>query len=249
MKKTKSGFTGRPVQEPVTREETGPIGGTVSEHPAFAQISAVRGTGGNYSLYGSDFTHNNTMTLKIAASTLRRDLSSDWFSQDSTSMIEVIMSEAQWATFVASPNMGSGTPCTLSYKDGEMIPALPKPIPRTEQFSKEARERMTGAVEAIDALTKLIEGSGLSKQKQADILRKASEARSEITSNQAFVAQSFDEHMEETVEKAKIEVGAYLTSAVQRAGLEHLSGGKPVIEMVSSTTKAINDKPDTPPAA
>jgi hypothetical protein len=45
-------------------------------------------------------------------------------------------------------------------------------------------------------------------------------------SNASFVAKSFGEHMEETVEKAKAEVHGYMTHVIQRAGLEAITGGQ-----------------------
>lgn len=48
----------------------------------------------------------------------------------------------------------------------------------------------------------------------------------QMTSNVPFRLQSFDEHMENTVEKAKTEVNAYAMNAVRAAGLEAL-GAKP----------------------
>src|SRR3546814_7975032 len=85
------------VEDPV--ETADPHGhGSRIDHPAFAQIAAsrVRCAGGEI-LYGSDFPHQNFVSIRICRSSLNRDLSNDWhYGKDQ--MMEVNMSEAQWAT-------------------------------------------------------------------------------------------------------------------------------------------------------
>ena len=64
---------------------------------------------GSTNLYDSDFRHNHYMTITIRASELHRDLNRDWhFGRNE--LIEVALTESQWATFVSAPNMGSGLP-------------------------------------------------------------------------------------------------------------------------------------------
>src|SRR3546814_5396409 len=72
------------------------------------------------------FPHQNFVSIRICRSSLNRDLSNDWhYGKDQ--MMEVNMSEAQWATFVSSMNVGSGTPCTLASVDGQPVPGLTLP--------------------------------------------------------------------------------------------------------------------------
>ena len=68
-------------------------------------------------------------------------------------IIEVAMSEAQWATFVSSLNQGSGVQCTLDYsmQDGS-IPAIAAPKDRRTQFSQELQERFAIAQGALTNL-------------------------------------------------------------------------------------------------
>lgn len=67
--------------------------------------------------------------------------------------------------------------------------------------------------------------SKLSKTAQAEVLSSIDKAIQEIESNLPFVVKSFGEHMEDTIEKAKIEVNAYMTNAIARAGITALSAG------------------------
>ena len=213
----------RKTEEPVTSK--GGVRGDeeVTTHPAFGQIGAYR-TSGSTALYDSDFRHNQYMTIKISASELRRGLNRDWHFGKGE-FVEVALSEAQWATFVSSPNMGSGVPCTIKFRDGEVVPNLPDPISRTDQFKGEMAERVAGMVAQVSAAIEQIDGMSLPKGKAQTIKDTLNSLQTNLRSNLPFVAESFDEHMEGTVEKAKQEVHGYMTGVLQRAGLNALANG------------------------
>lgn len=216
----------RPIEQPVTIQKPGPGRDmeSVTTHPAYCQIGAFRSQGGHTALYDSDFMHNSIMTIRISRSELHRNLNRDWhFGREE--IVEIRMSEAQWATFVSAPNMGSGVPCTLRCFGNEIIPDLPDPTSRTEQFKEEMKEDLREAVGAMDELMAVIDDLGLPKGKAEKIKEQARRARMKLTSTLPFVAEQFDEHMENTVEKAKQEVHGYMNSVIQRAGLDALTGG------------------------
>lgn len=98
-------------------------GSKLLRHPAYGQIGASRTYGGGRALYGSDFRHNSSVTIRISESEVTRDLSRDW-PHATREIVEVTLSEAQWATFVSSLNMGEGTQCTLAHVMGERKPPI-----------------------------------------------------------------------------------------------------------------------------
>lgn len=208
----------RTIEEPVTRTiEDGALKGrTVTTHPCYAQIGANRVNGGAV-LYGSDFTHQGSIRIAIQTSELHRDLSYDRYHSDRT-LIEVEMSEAQWATFVSSMNIGDGVPCTLTRRDGKMVPSLPKPTPRREKFNEEAAEACKEAFQAIDQLQQMISDTKLSQKQRDELAKTAERIRSSLNSSLPFVLDQFSEHMEEQVEQAKIAVNGYVHSRMTRAG-------------------------------
>jgi hypothetical protein len=99
-------------------------------HPAYGMIGASRVSGGAY-LYGSDFRHQHWMTIRIHhGRLLRSDLSYDHYMAEGQ-IIEVELSEAQWATFVSAANVGDGVPCTINWVVGEgFLPELTPPTDR-----------------------------------------------------------------------------------------------------------------------
>ncbi|QNK01701.1 hypothetical protein [Dyella telluris] len=210
--------------EPTVREEAGPMGGLIYEHPAYAQIGASR-ISGMTNLYGSDFNHQHFIRIRIASSSIRRDLSTDWVHAATKPYIEVDLSEAQWAHFVSSPNVGMGSQCTLRYREpggNGYVPELAPPQSRTKQFAGEVRKRLETALSEVDELHKMLGELKLPIKQKAALQLKASTARAQMTGNMKFVADMFDEHMEKTVESAKSEVDAYVVQTIQRAGMEAL---------------------------
>lgn len=214
----------RNIEQPVTTEKTGSgrRDESVTTHPAFAQIGVTR-VSGHTNLYDSDFSHNAFMSITITRSELHRGLSNDWhFAGDE--LIRVSLSEAQWATFVSSIN-GSSVPCTLERHNGTSVPGLPSPASRTEQFREEMQRDLADTLKALDEMGELIDSLNLPKGKRSALIDKGRAIHAKLTSSLPFVAEQFDEHMENTVEKAKAEVHGYMTGVIQRAGITALSQG------------------------
>ena len=197
---------------------------TIASHPAFGQIGASR-VSGHSALYDSEFRHHNYITVSIHRSRFHRGLSWDWhYAEDE--LIEVKLSEAQWATFVSAMNVGSGVPCTINHLAGKQVPDLPDPEPPTLQFQEEMRKTLEASTATLQKLIEAIDEMGLPKGKADAIKSQVRHSMMQINSNAPFVAKSFGEHMEKTVEKAKAEVHGYMTHVIQRAGLEAITGGQ-----------------------
>jgi len=213
----------RDIEQPVTTADASGIGSTDTHttHPAFGQIAASR-VSGQTPLYASDFVHQHYMTIKIATSTLMRGLNRDWHFAGNE-FIQVALTEAQWATFVSSPNVGGGVPCTIERREGKMVPGLPNPAARSDQFASELRKSMSETIARAKAALDEIDGMGLPKGKAEKLKQSHIAVIRSLESNLPFVANQFDEHMENTVEHAKQEVHGYMTGALMRAGMERLA--------------------------
>ena len=199
-------------------------------HPAFGQIAASRvSSTPGAALYGSDFDHGHYMTITIRRSEFdRSSLSSDYY-HGTQEVIEVALSEAQWATFVSAPNMGLGVPCTIQYEAGKGYIEGIEPIEdRRTQFNREVAGRMQGAIDAVDDAL----GDVTLTKKQRAVFDRIKMA---LSDGLPWVAKQFDEHAETTVERAKMEVNAYITQALMRAGVAALNEGAPIeIRQLSS---------------
>jgi hypothetical protein len=192
--------------------------GSSFDHPAFGQISASRvsATPGR-TLYGSDFVHRAWVTLRISRSSFDRSLSRDWH-HELGQLIEIDLSEAQWATFVSSLNLGSGVPCTLNQVGHEQMPGITRRV-ETEHFLDETREVVASAIRQVEEARTEVDASGLPASKRRSISETLRQVAQHLRSNLPFVTKSFDEHVEKKVEKAKVEINAYMTTRIMSAGL------------------------------
>lgn len=222
-KSPKENSVRRKTEQPVTvPTKMGCVDETKTTHPAYGQIVASRVTGST-SLYGSDFLHNAYMTITIRRSELNRGLSRDWYFAGEE-LIEVALSEAQWATFLSSPNVGSGVPCTIDHINRVVIPGLPDPIDRSKQFAGELDGTLKECTDAIEAMLEKMTEMGLPKGKTAELKGMLAKVHQELTCNLPFVGKQFGEHVEDTVEKAKQEVHGYMLGVIQRTGIAALQG-------------------------
>lgn len=222
------------IEKPV-RTEGGTIPGqTYTEtHPSYALIGAARvSSTPGHTLFGSDFRHQNFILISVKKAVLNRGLASDYhFGREE--YIEVALSEAQWATFVSTLNVGEGVPCTLERLAGQRIPAIEPIDDRRTQFNEEIAQDLNESI----ALMEEALAQAKTKAQREPIERAISRLRSGLP----FVAGQFDEHAEKTLEKVKIEAEAYLTRAIMRAGLDAL-GAPPMLELAESTEASGEDR-------
>jgi len=211
------------VEEPVSTERPHPGGDKeiVTTHPAFGMIGVNRVSGGDV-LNGSDFVHGAAMRIRIHHSEIHRSLYHDRHSAREQ-IIEVALSEAQWATFVSSPNVGDGVPCTIKSMSRQPVPGLPEPKRQSDQFGAEMKTKLKNTLASLDQLSAEIDAIGLSKVKAEALKERVRNARMQLSSNMPYLAECFEEHMETTVEKAKAEVHGYVTGVVMSAGLQHIA--------------------------
>ena len=195
--------------EPVTSEETSR--GTRDTHPAFGVIQANRVSSSppGQVLFDSDIRHQHFVKLTISDADRERDLHRDWIYERKT-LIEVWMSEAQWAQMVSSMNAGT-TSVTIRRREADWdIPGLPfdsrLEISHTE--TRNAAHRMMEEVKAAMAAYK--------EKKSAENLRRLETAIRNTEANVEFAAKSLTEHSETVVAKARADIEAFVTAAAGR---------------------------------
>ena len=180
---------------------------TRMEHPAFGVISVSK-MSGNTRLFDSEFSHQNFITMRVKPAYVDRHLSRDWIhSRDP--IVEVSMSEHQWARMLSSIGVGEGVPCTLQRIGKEMMPAIPKLDTGTDKHVKEMLGHLDSMQEEVHALKSAIAETKMTKTAMKGLLSRVERIRMVASSNLKFVANSFSEHIEETVEAAKTEVAAH----------------------------------------
>lgn len=223
----------REIVAPTCKLEDGPGGGKTEryEHDAFGVISMGVVHGGNSNLFGSDLKHNDKIRITISRAVLVRDLANDWI-HDRNMLIEIELSQSQFAQFITSPNRGVGVPCTLrstAPKDAgiEWMPEIKPVESKMEMFRREIKEMAQTRLErmryAIRRLGNAIEGERLSKKDLREIHRDLSLNADHLPGTLSFVVEQAEEALEKAQAAAKADIEAYVDQTARRLGLEKIS--------------------------
>lgn len=199
----------RETEQPTTNEYGAEV------HPAWGMIGAFRvsSTPGSV-LFDSDIRHSHTVRVRVATGSRKRDLHRDWLHPE-REFLEIEMSEAQWASFVSSMNIGSGVPCTIRRReDAVLVPDMP--------FESRMQETMDEVrVAADEAVAKVAEAFAVySAHKTVTNLRSLEYAIKNMPANVEYAAKSLTEHTENVVQKARADIEATAVAAAKRLGIE-----------------------------
>jgi len=213
----------REFTEPV--ESPGTLGGTQRDHPSFGFCRFSRVSGGRSNLYGSSIEHQHYIELTIGHSSHIRHLSYDRY-HPREEIVQVAMSENQFAELITSLNSGSGVPCTIqSTENCHDVPQAP-PLSKRQQINDEFDKTMKNAALSLDialsTVSMLLTKKSAGKKDLESVHNLISHAHMQLASNASFVHKQFDESCDKTVTEAKAEVEAAFLHLIGRLGGEAL---------------------------
>jgi hypothetical protein len=167
--------------------------------------------------------------VRVDTAHLTRRLSRNYVHPDK-GVISLRLSYHQFAELITNLNNGTGTPCTLEWitpaGKGEVERYCPPPPPRTE-FESELKNTLADGLEALEELKKAIEElSSKGKAGKGDLteLRKKAETVSRhLTDTAPWVEKSFQEAMDATISRSKIEASAWMDDQVRALGLKAIA--------------------------
>lgn len=202
-----------------------PINGNKEEHESYGMLGFSRVSGGHSNLFGSSIKHQQTIRMVLKHAVKERGLNRDWY-YGKKQIVEVEMSQNQFAELITSMNVGDGVPVTIRWLNGKSMENCPEENKR-ELFEKEFEDRMIELNERLGKLTEdaeriLNEKSAPKKSDKELILKQLQSFRQELSSNIPFVASQFNEQMDKTVAEAKGEVEAFVMNKVHSLGIEGL---------------------------
>lgn len=209
-------------------------------HPSYATVNVSR-VQGSASLFMSPFTHQHYMTLSIGRATRYRGLSNDRVFGGMSELIQVALSEAQWAKMVSSAGNGSGTPATLTRLGGSLVQECPQQAD-LHRFHDDVQKRMDKAAEAITAAVEkaeaLLASKSATKGEREALLGEIRKAKNQMTDGMPFVIKQLEERMEHIVTEGKIEIENFAQRTVHQMGLQAVAGQVPQLTPVALTLKA-----------
>lgn len=204
--------------QPITVDERGN-----QRHPAFGLIGAIRGQvtrmngQGGAVLFDSDIAHTNIIRVRVKAASRKRDLHHDWIHGEEE-FVEVEMSEAQWASFVSTMNVGEGVPCTVKYLNGKEIPELPV----DSRLASTMEETRAAAHHAFDEIQEALRDFDAPGQTPAQRKRRLEMLRAKINNavpNVNYAGMVLVEQTENVVTKARADIEAYVVAKATQLGI------------------------------
>lgn len=196
------------------------------QHPAWVLVGASRVSASppGAVLFDSDIRHQHYVVVRVMRATRERSLSHDWKHGRET-IVELAMSEAQWASFVSSMNAGDGVPATLEHdatRDDPRVPGMPY-APRLQVSMEEVHSA------AAEAQAKVQEAyAAYAAKKNAANLRDLESAINNMTPNIDFAAKSLTRHAENVVQRARSDIEAFVVQKARQLGLDPADlGGMP----------------------
>lgn len=206
------------------------------KHEAYGMIGASR-VSGKTKLVGSELEHNHYIVVRVARTSKYRCHHQDRFFGSNQGMIELAMSEQQWATFVSSMNVGEGVPCTLErgpdenakYKDYDRLAEESNHELAQQELRDYAAKITKELADSIIGLEKMIKDNTLSKPVVRERINELKMVMQGIRSNLPFHVEMHKEMMEKNVQAAKSDVEGYILNKVTALGLEALRKDAPAL--------------------
>ena len=192
------------------------------EHPAWGVIGASRGQTTGTTLFDSDIVHRSTVRIRLWQAARKRDLKHDWVSSRDR-IIEVELSEAQWASFVSTMNVSDGVPCTIRWLPGgeriEEPPHEPRLAVSMEETREAAEEAYRGIQTALDAYEAALAGKAGAAERR-ELLSTLHYAVANAVPNVAYAGTQLTEHAENVVQRARADIEAFVVGKAGQLGLE-----------------------------
>jgi len=185
--------------------------------------------GGDDALFGSSVRHDHKIRIAIDKATLvRDDLHYDRYYR-SENIIEVEMSQSQWAEFLTSMNMGGGTPCTIrrlpvyeKVKRTESVPTLPKREQFAAEFKRQLHKLTQGLKEHTDKAEEILAKKTINKSDREALRNVYYHVHRIVTDSIPFMQTMWNEQMDKTLHEVKGEFEAFMESAATARGLKEL---------------------------
>ena len=197
------------------------MGDTREKHKSYGMVGFSR-CNGTVNLFGSHIPHTEFITLSIREATVQRSLHREWYSGDSTPIIEVRMSAVQFASLLTTMNVGDGVPCTIVGERGVHHENPPAIKSEKATIQKEFKDDLQRIGARLNAAMKMLEQPLATKSQREALKSEIQMAKQDIAANIPFLVDSFDKNTSKVIADAKAEVDACVTGAIQRTGLENL---------------------------
>lgn len=227
--------------------------GTPETHPSYGVVGLSR-VSGNASLFESEVNHMYYISLRIKEAERWQD-GTQVRTHAGRQLIEIFLTEAQFAQLMTSPNIGEGVPCTIHYcaadkPEGKpylhpkwgIRPDPPPPERFEKKFHAETEERakiISDNLASLESeLSAMLSGeTKVNKGNLGSLLAKIQSSRQQIESNIPYVLRCVEEQLEKKINAAVIEFEGYMAQSLQARGLSSAQESLPELAIRKSLPK------------
>lgn len=196
-------------------------------HPSYGTLRFSRAQSGSaIPLFGSSIKHRDTILLRISEAELVREFHRDEVFPSGKTIIEVEMSQSQFAEAITSLNFGSGVPVTIRSRIDmpgiiERCPYTSKKQEFEREFASCQEEGKKNFKEFQKRMKQIFDDKKtIGKTDREELIKDLEVLYGRIFSNQEFVYKQFNEQMDKTITEAKCEIEAFVQKELNTIALE-----------------------------
>jgi hypothetical protein len=194
-------------------------------HESYGLVQISRGSSSGQRLFGSSVIHQHVFTLRILRGMRQATDTGEHFRSDGrVPIVEIAMTPAQFVEMITTQNSGEGVPCTIEHVEGVRMDHTPDDAgSELKVMSDLFKERLAGVVKELDAhdasLGTLLEKKTFTKADKEQIRSAVHTAARLLSDSAPFVIKVFGEHVEKAAAKGKLEVEAFIATALHKVGI------------------------------
>lgn len=186
---------------------------TTETHPSYGSLQIVR-VQGRTTLFRSSMEHDHYISMRVRHAEVHLDGVHESVNPIDKDIVEIIMSETQFARAITSMNMGVGAPVTIAKIQGECIaPPLVEDRKRkvVEGHDKYLDNHEAGIREAARTLEKLRAAKKRPTLKEmGELIRALNCQVDNFRVNGDYYREEFARDMEGIVDEARTEIEAHV---------------------------------------
>jgi hypothetical protein len=206
------------------------------EMPRSCGFISINRCNGRTDLYGSPFTHEAFIEIRITGASESKGISRTLRYPDrSKNIARIWLSTSQFAQAITTFGHSEGTPCTVRNIGNQAVPEfkLNSQVPERIKYEQQGLDHLKESIAALDSAIKLARQLKTKKERE-EMLESLEKSRRELSDRLLFVSEMFLEYMNSVEQQAKTEVAAYCDLAVVRLGLQSIQSDSHIIELADT---------------